>query len=113
VANTGWTANVPDSVMVCDLNGIILEMNDKAAEMYRKYGGMELVGKNLFDCHPEPARGKLKRLLETGDRNIYTIEKNGIRKMIYQVPWYQDGRRSGMIELSFEFPADLPHFVRK
>jgi hypothetical protein len=52
--------------MVCDLNGIILEMNDKAAEMYRKYGGMELVGKNLFDCHPEPARGKLKRLLETG-----------------------------------------------
>ena len=104
---------IPGSVMICDLGGIVLEMNPKAAETYQKYGGMELLGKSLIDCHPEPARSKLLRLLETGERNIYTIEKNGTRKLIYQAPWHQNGSRRGMIELALEIPFDIPNFVRK
>jgi hypothetical protein len=88
-------------------------MNQKAAETYQRDGGMELVGKSLVDCHPEPARSKLMRLLETGGSNVYTIERNGIRKLIYQAPWYQNGSRRGMIELALEIPFDVPHFVRK
>jgi PAS domain S-box-containing protein len=107
-----WTTEFPGSITICDLRGIVLEMNEKAAEMYASYGGKALIGKNLFDCHPEPARSKLRQLLETGDRNIYTTERDGIKKLIYQAPWRQDGRRSGMVELAFEIPFDLPNFVR-
>ena len=113
MTNPGWSKSFPDSIVVCDLSGIIIEMNERAAEMYKAYGGKELVGKNLLECHPEPARSKMKTLLETGNRNIYTIEKNGIRKMIYQAPWYQDGQRLGMLELAFEIPSDMPHFIRE
>ncbi len=34
------------------------------------------------------------------------------RKLIYQTPWLQDGRRCGMIELALEIPLDAPHYVR-
>ena len=108
-----WITDFTGSIVVCDLSGIVLEMNEKAGEIYQKYGGMELVGKSLIDCHPEPARSKLLRLLETDERNIYTIEKNGTRKFIYQAPWYQNGSRRGMIELALEIPFDVPNFVRK
>ena len=99
--------------MVCDLDGIILEMNPKAAQNYRKDGGMELVGRSVIECHPEPARSKLKQLLETGGSNVYTSEKKGIKRLVYQAPWYQEGRRQGMVELVLEIPLDLPHFVRE
>ncbi len=107
-----WMAEFPGAITVCDLQGIILEMNDKAAESYQKYGGRALIGKNLLDCHSESSRGKLLQLFESGERNVYTIEKNGIRKLIYQSPWYRNNQRCGLVELSLEIPADLPHFVR-
>ena len=107
-----WIPGFPGAVTVCDLKGIILEMNEKAAEGFREYGGKELVGRNLLDCHPEPARSKLLQLLKSGERNVYTTEKNGIRKLIYQTPWYRNNRRCGMVELALEIPIHLPHFVR-
>jgi len=107
-----WMIDFPNSVTVCDLRGIILEMNNKAVDVYREFGGRDLIGKNLLDCHREPARSKLVRLLESGESNVYTIEKNGTKKLIYQAPWYRGGQRCGMVELSLEIPPDLPHFVR-
>jgi transcriptional regulator with PAS, ATPase and Fis domain len=107
-----WTREFPGAVTVCDLDGIVLEMNETSAEIFETYGGKSLIGKNLLDCHPEPARSKLVRLLETGESNIYTTEKKGIRKLICQVPWYLDGQRRGMVELSLEIPAIMPHFLR-
>jgi transcriptional regulator with PAS, ATPase and Fis domain len=107
-----WIHEFPGAVTLCDLHGIVLEMNQKAAETFQKYGGKDLIGKNLLDCHPEPARSKLVQLLVTGERNIYTIEKNGIRKLIYQVPWYLEGQRCGMVELALEIPSVMSHFLR-
>ena len=109
----GWTRDFPDAITVCDLEGIILEMNEQSVEAFRNDGGRELIGKNLLDCHPEPSRSKVRRMLETGERNIYTIEKNGVKKLICQVPWYREGKRAGLVELQLEIPFDLPHFVRK
>jgi hypothetical protein len=103
----------PGAVTVCDLDGIVLAMNEKAAVSFHEYGGKELIGKSLIDCHPEPARSKLLRLLESGERNVYTIEKNGIRKLIYQAPWYRNEQRCGIIEWTMEIPFDMPHFVRE
>ena len=107
-----WIKEFPAAVTVCDAEGIILEMNDKAAKSFAKDGGYALIGKNMLDCHPDPARGKVERLMDTRLPNIYTIEKNGIKKMIYQTPWYQDGKYFGFVEFSFEIPVEIPHFIR-
>ena len=45
-------------------------------------------------------------------RNIYTIEKRGVRKLIYQTVWRREGRIGGLVEFSLEIPAELPHYVR-
>lgn len=107
-----WANELTVAVTVCDENGIILEMNDRAAKTFARQGGKQLVGKCLFDCHPEPARTKLRQLMEDRRTNVYTIEKNGVRKLIHQSPWSIDGRPAGFVELSMEIPADMPHFVR-
>lgn len=109
---TAWVKEFAGGVPVCDADGIITEMNDRAAIIFEEDGGRALIGKNVLDCHPEPARSELARLVETRQRNVYTIEKNGVKKLIYQSPWYQNGAYAGFIELSLEVPFELPHFVR-
>jgi hypothetical protein len=107
-----WVQGFPASITVCDRTGVLLEMNDRAAQVFAADGGRDLIGRNMLDCHPEPARGKTERLLASGATNVYTIEKQGVKKLIYQAPWYRDGQFAGLVELSIELPADLPHFVR-
>lgn len=110
--NIKYFDEIPAAVTVCDADGIILYMNEKSATTFQKDGGAGLVGKSLFDCHPGSSKEKLRALLETQKTNTYTIEKNGIHKMIYQTPWFDDGIFRGMIEFSFEIPAEMPHFIR-
>lgn len=107
-----WIKQFPASVIVCDCKGVILQMNDKAAQTYESYGGFGLIGKTLLDCHPEPARGKVETMLDACQKNIYTIEKNGVKKLIYQSPWFEDGQYAGFVELSLEIPFEMPNFVR-
>jgi len=107
-----WVKEFPAAVTVCDEEGIILEMNDKAAKTYENDGGRKLISSNVLDCHPEPARTKTERLLSAREKNVYTIEKNGVKKLIYQSPWYRDGNYAGFVELSLEIPFELPHFIR-
>jgi len=102
----------PGSMTVCDRDGVILEMNDRARETFASDGGEKLLGTNVLDCHPEPARTKLKGLLAEGRTNTYTIEKNGVKKLIYQAPWMEKGGYRGFLELSLVLPPVLPHFVR-
>jgi PAS domain-containing protein len=107
-----WTQQFPGAITVCDRDGVIVEMNDLAAQTFAADGGRELIGRNALDCHPEPARSKFKHLLETQQSNVYTIEKNGRKKLIYQVPWFEAGQFGGLVELSLELPEEMPHFVR-
>ena len=108
-----WIKEFPAAITVCDAEGIILEMNDKATKTFEKDGGYKLIGSNMLDCHPEPARTKTERLLTARERNVYTIEKNGAKKLIYQSPWYRNGEYTGFVELSLEIPfKELPHFIR-
>ncbi|OHD15980.1 MAG: diguanylate cyclase [Spirochaetes bacterium GWD1_27_9] len=108
-----WHKQINASISVCDKNGVILELNDKAIEMFKKYGGADLIGKNLIDCHPEPSKTKVKSMLLEQTENCYTTEKNGIKKMVVQKPFYQNGEYAGFVEMVFEIPFDMPHFVRK
>jgi len=107
-----WLKEIDAAVTICDNQGTIVYMNEKSAQVFKSDGGKSLIGSSLFDCHPEPALTKLKTLLSEGITNIYTIEKNGKKKMIYQTPWIQDNVTKGMVELSFELPDVMNHFVR-
>ena len=40
-----------ESVVICDLNHIIIYMNPAAVVDYKKYGGASLLGKSLLNCH--------------------------------------------------------------
>ena len=108
----GWIEKFPGAVTVCDTEGRILEMNEKSREVFAADGGAALVGKNVLDCHPEPSRTKLAAMIKDERANIYTIQKKGQKKLIYQAPWYENGIYAGFVELALEIPWDMPHFNR-
>ena len=107
-----WVQSFPGTVTVCDPSGIILAMNEKSVEHFSAEGGIKLIGTNLLDCHPEPARSKVKKMLDTQQTNIYSIEKNGVKKLVYQTAWFEEGQYAGFIELVLEIPFVMPHFIR-
>jgi len=107
-----WFEEAPCAVTVCDRKYTILYMNDRAAEVTAKDGGKSLIGKNMMDCHPPAAQKKLRKVMASGRPNIYTIERNGVHKMIYQAHWRKKGRVAGLVEITFELPTTVPHFVR-
>ncbi len=107
-----WADELPGAITVCDERGVIVDMNDRAAATYQADGGRALIGADLRACHPERAREKLEALFAGRRPNVYTVRKNGVRKLIYQCPWYRDGVYAGIVELSLPIPDDVPEFVR-
>ena len=107
-----WFEQLPCAVTVCDRNYAILYMNDRAAEMSSKEGGKALVGRNLMDCHPLEAQEKLKKVMASGRPHVFTIERKGVKKLVYEGHWKRRGRVGGLVELSFELPNDMPNLVR-
>lgn len=107
-----WFEELPCSVTVCDTSYTVVYLNRRSAEVNAKDGGKSLIGRSLLDCHPPEAREKLLKVMASGHPNVYTIEKNGVRKMIYQCHWRRGGEVAGLVEISFELPAPVPHFVR-
>ena len=107
-----WIKDFPVAVTVCDNSGIITEMNEKSAEIFKDDGGYDLIGKNLLGCHSSESNEKIRRISESGQPNVYTIEKNEKKKLIYQAPWYDNGAMQGLVELSIEIPFEMPHFKR-
>ena len=97
------------AITVSDAEGNVLWMNNRSQEV--NHG--DFTGQNLLACHPEPAKAKLLEMLKQHNANAYTIEKNGIKKLIYQTPWLDNGVFAGYIELSIEIPLEMPHYVRQ
>jgi transcriptional regulator with PAS, ATPase and Fis domain len=107
-----WVQEFSGAITVTDQEGKILEMNAKAAKAFEKDGGEKLIGTNVLNCHPEKAQVKLRAIMDNRRTNVYTIEKAGVKKLIYQAPWFKGRKYAGVVELSVEIPFDLPHFVR-
>ena len=107
-----WVKEFPGAVTVCDTEGRIVEMNDRSIEVFAADGGATLLGTDVLACHPEPSRTMLKKMMDERRANVYTIQKNGKKKLIYQAPWFKDGVYAGFVELSLEIPSDMPHFNR-
>jgi len=109
---TDWTREFPGAITVTNAEGVILAMNAQSAIQFKDQGGLDLIGKNVLDCHPEPARSKLAELYRSQKTNVYTIQKHGRKRLIYQTPYYEDGKFAGLVELGLDIPDDLPHFNR-
>ena len=91
--NYEWAKAMNCAVTVCDAEGTIIYMN-------------------LYACHSERSKEIIRHLLETGGSNAYTIEKQGVHKVIYQTAWKKNGKVAGIVEISMITPADMPHYVR-
>ena len=76
------------AVTICAKDGTILDMNAKSRKTFIKPGMPEIIGQNVLDCHPESARSLLADMLENPRTNVYTVEKEGVKKLIFQTPWY-------------------------
>lgn len=105
-----WSEEMNCAVTVCDTEGTILYMNEKARQTFARHG--DLIGKNMFDCHSPASQAKIRELLATGGTNAYTIEKEGLHKVIYQTAWRENGVVKGLVEISMVVPAEMPHYVR-
>lgn len=102
-----WVKHYPAAVSVCDAQGTIIAMNRLAAEMFAKYGGMQLLGSSLFACHPEPANIMIRQMLAEQRANTYFTEKKGERKLVHQTPWYNEGQFAGLVETVIALPAEI------
>jgi len=101
------------AVIVSNAEGTITYLNETAIRNFEKEGGKDLIGTNLFKCHNETSQKKLGEMMQGHQKNVYTIEKKGKKKLIYQTPWFNDGEFKGFVELSLEIPFEMPHFVRE
>ena len=107
-----WVQEFPAEIMVCDSSGIIREMNAEAELLFDSNGGRALLGSDVLECHPDAARKKLQNMMEAQTANAYFNTEDGEKRFFYQAPWYQNGRYGGFVEISFEMPEEIPHFLR-
>ena len=107
-----WAAAFPAEIIVCDNDGIILEMNDLAIELYKEAGGAALIGHNLYDHHEEPARSQVKAVVAQKQTVIYTTEKAGQKKLVCIAPWKQDGEVAGFALLTLDLPEKMANIVK-
>ncbi len=82
-------------VVICDLNHIIVYMNKVAMNKYSKYGGENLIGKSLLDCHNQNSRDTIEKVIswfkESKDNNmIYTYKNQAEKRDVYMVALRDD-----------------------
>jgi len=104
-----WVATYPAEIMVCNTTGTILEMSDVAIQIYEKEGGAELIGKNVFDHHQEPAKNNLMAVANQRRHVIYTTEKGGLKKLVSIAPWYREGEYAGFALIVLDLPENTPN----
>ncbi len=107
-----WTKEFGAAITLCDPEGTILEINDRATQIFEAEGGRQLIGKNVLDCHPEPARSRLAQMLQEQRTNVYITERQGEYHFVYQSPWFENGQFAGFVEIVMDVPQNIPHVVR-
>jgi transcriptional regulator with PAS, ATPase and Fis domain len=100
------------AVIVTDSEGTLIYMNERAIRNFEKEGGGSLLGSRLSECHSDRSNKIIEEMIRTRSNNVYTIEKKGKKKLIFQSPLIADGEFKGLVELSLEIPFDMPHFIR-
>ncbi|MBR5180494.1 MAG: PAS domain-containing protein [Lachnospiraceae bacterium] len=83
------------AVVICGLDHKIIYMNPVAVKRYEKWGGKDLLGRSLLDCHNEKSRECIYRVLEwfkvSKENNIvYTFYNQKENKDVYMVALRDD-----------------------
>ena len=78
------------AIVICDLDHKIIYMNPTAINRYEKWGGRNLMGQNLLDCHNEKSREMIIKVVDwfkaSKDNNIvYTSYNEKENKDVYMV----------------------------
>lgn len=107
-----WAMGMNCAVTVCDSNCNIIYMNQRSRDTFAD-GSDKLIGSNLLNCHSPKSVEIIRRLLSEGGVNVYTINKKGVKKLIYQTSWTKEnGEIGGLVELSMVIPQEMPHYNR-
>ncbi len=82
-------------IVICDLSHTIVYMNNAAHNNYLKWGGKDLVGKSLLDCHNNKSQEAIKKIvdwfcLDTKNNMIYTFRNDKLNKDVYMVALRDD-----------------------
>ena len=91
------------AVVLCNLSHEIIYMNPAAIKNYEKWGGENLIGQNLLNCHNEESREKIRQVVEwfaaSQENNIiYTYHNEKQNKDVYMVALRDEGRLIGYYE---------------
>ncbi|MCI8306906.1 MAG: PAS domain-containing protein [Lachnospiraceae bacterium] len=91
------------SIVICNLKHEIIYMNPAGAKKYAKWGGNELVGRSIMDCHNEDSREKMRQIVEwfseALDHNIVYISYNEKQNRdVYMVALRSGGKLIGYYE---------------
>ena len=78
------------AVVICDLEHTIIYMNPAAVERYAKWGGKDLMGRSLMNCHTEKSGEMIQKVIDwfkaSKDNNIvYTFFNEKENKDVYMV----------------------------
>lgn len=103
-----WADQMDVQVTVCDMQAIIVYMNEASCANFSKYGGAKLIGQSLLDCHAPASRQKIQAMLEVPQTATSMLDKGDHRKVIHQIPWMENGKHMGIIEIAFKIPLVLP-----
>ena len=105
-----WVKNFTAAITVCDQDGIVIYMNEKACKTFDKAGEKSMIGQSLFPCHKPESAEKIKYMLENNTTNNYTIEK--MASKTYLSKPMVGGKVAGMVEISMEIPFEMPNYKR-
>ena len=93
----------PCAVVICNLDHEIIYMNPAAVLNYEKYGGKELLGRNLLDCHNAKSCEGIKKVVawfasDETHNLVYTSHDEKRNKDVYMVALRDDGKLIGYYE---------------
>lgn len=107
LSDPAWAEELDCAVTVCDTAGVVIFQNARSREV-----NGDVRGNSLIPCHNEHSQAIIRRLLAQGGKNVYTIEKQGVRKLIYQTVRRENDVIRGLVEFSLEIPDPMPHYKR-
>ena len=78
------------AVVICDTEHKIIYMNLAACENYSKWGGADLLGKNLLECHNSRSQEMIHKVVEwfqadKSHNRIYTYYNEKQNKDVYMI----------------------------
>ena len=76
-------------IIICDLNHIIIYMNDVAKDYYGKRG-LNLLGSNLLECHNNDSKEKIFKVIEwfkkdINNNRVHTFYNEKENKDVYMI----------------------------